>query len=115
MARHSILVAVAMVHRTHEGWPTTLTATAVLTVGPVLSAASMPVLPLSLSLALSLILVVLRVPAKIPFAAPLLPVSRVMRMVGCIIHSVFTLWFSGIAGLLYAETLLWIQIHGGLK
>lgn len=102
-----------MVHRTHEGWPTTLAATAVLTVGPVLSAASMPVLPLSL--ALSLILVVLRVPAKIPFAAPLLPVSRVMRMVGCIIHSVFTLWFSGIAGLLYAETLLWIQIHGGLK
>ena len=106
-----------MVHRTHEGWPTTLAATAVLTVGPVLSAASMPVLSLSLSLslALSLILVVLRVPAKIPFAAPLLPVSRVMRMVGCIIHSVFTLWFSGIAGLLYAETLLWIQIHGGLK
>jgi hypothetical protein len=61
-----------------------------------------------------LILIVLRVPAESPFTAPLLPVSRVMRMVGCIIHSVFTLWFSGVAGLLYVETLLWTQIHRGL-
>lgn len=100
-----------MIHRTHECRPTTLaTTTAILAIGTVLSASSVPVLALSLSL----ILVVLRVPAKIPFTAPLLPVSRVMRMVGCIIHSVFTLWFSGVAGLRYAETLLWTQIHRGL-
>jgi energy-coupling factor transporter transmembrane protein EcfT len=88
-----------VVHWTHECWSTTLATTAILAIGTVLSA-TMPVL----ALALSLVLVVLRVSAKIPFTAPLFPVSRVMRMVGCIIHSVFTLWFSGIAGLLYAET-----------
>ena len=93
-----------MVHRADECRPTTLAATAaILAVRTVLAAATMPVL----ALALSLVLIILRVPAKIPFTAPLLPVSRVVRMVGCIIHSVFTLWFSGIAGLRYAESLLW--------
>jgi type III secretory pathway component EscV len=82
-----------VVHRTYECRSTTLAATAVLAIGTVLST-SMPVL----SLALSLILIVLRVPAEVPFTAPLLPVSRVMRMVGCIIHSIFTLWFSGVPG-----------------
>lgn len=51
----------------------------------------MPALWLSWALSLALILLVLRVPAKIPFTAPLLPVlSRIARLVGCIIHSVFT-------------------------
>jgi hypothetical protein len=96
-----------VVHRADECCSTALatTAPAVLAIGTVLSAASVPVL----SLALSLILIVLRVPAEIPFTAPLFPVSRVMRMVWCIIHSVFTLWFSGVAGLLLRGNLLWTQ------
>jgi hypothetical protein len=55
----------------------------------VLPASAVPVLPLSLSLIL--ILIVLRVPAEISLASPLLPVARIMRMIGCIIHSIFTL------------------------
>jgi hypothetical protein len=42
-------------------------------------------------LALALILIVLRMPAEIPLTSPLLPVARILRMVGCIIHSIFTL------------------------
>ncbi len=47
-------------------------------------------LALPLALTLALILIALRVPAEIPFTAPLFPVvSRVVRVVGCIIHSIF--------------------------
>jgi len=76
-----------VVHGTDECSSPALSAPAVLTIGSVLPASAVPVL----ALALALILVVLRVPAEIPLASPLLPVARIMRMVGCIIHSIFTL------------------------
>jgi len=78
-----------VVHGTDKCSSPALSAPAVLTIGSVLPASAVPVL--ALALALALILIVLRVPAEIPLASPLLPVARIMRMVGCIIHSIFTL------------------------
>jgi hypothetical protein len=71
-----------VVHGTDECCSPALAASAILTIGAVLPASAVPVLALSLSL----ILIVLRVPAEIPLASPLLPVARIVRMVGCIIH-----------------------------
>jgi hypothetical protein len=82
-----------MVHGSHKGSRAALTTPAVLAIGAALTASTMPAFAvpvLSLTLSLSLSLIVLRVAAKIAFTAPLLPVSRIARMVGCIIHSGFT-------------------------
>jgi hypothetical protein len=48
-------------------------------------------LALTLTLSLPLIGIVLRMSAEVAFTAPLFPVARVVRMVGCIIHFGFYL------------------------
>jgi hypothetical protein len=87
-----------VIHWTHKGCcPAALPTATVLAIRAPLPAATMPLsVPLTLALpwtlALALILITLRVAAEIPFATPLFPVvSRVVRVVGCIIHLIFYL------------------------
>ena len=77
-----------------------------------LSASTAPVLALTLTLAL--ILIVLRVPAEIPLTSPLLPVARIMRMVGCIIHSIFTLCSLALPDFGTRKPCCGFKIHTGL-
>jgi len=77
----AVLGAIAVVHGANKSRGATLSAVvAVLTVTAILSA-------------LALILSALRLMAEIPFATPLLPVARSLRLVGCFIHSRFTCEF----------------------
>jgi hypothetical protein len=93
-----------VVHGTHKATTATLTAliaSAVLTIGAVLSAATGTsvaltatlTLALALLALLALILIVLRVSAKTAFTTPLLTRALalvLLRLVGSIIHSVIT-------------------------
>jgi hypothetical protein len=73
-----------------------LSAIAVLAIGAVLAAsAAMPALSLALTLrlALGLVGIVLGMSAETAFTTPLMPVSRVVRLLWCFIHAVITLSF----------------------
>ena len=105
----AVLVAVTVVHGADESASAaTLASAAILAVGAVLAASVALLaraLPLALALALpmGLIGIVVGMSAETAFTTPLMPVSRVVRLLWCFIHTVITCEFWSVL----PEILLW--------
>jgi hypothetical protein len=95
-----------------------LSAIAVLSIGAVLaSSATMTALSLALALVFALTMglvgIVVGMSAETAFTTPLMPVSRVVRLLWCFIHAVITLSFWSVLPDVPGETL--VRLAGASK